>query len=154
MGCTLLYRHPRNRCRPKMWISEIEKEAVRGLQTPKKRVACVPIITKANLKHADLASNHSERSISTTLSGVVGKFCSGAAGGRGWCGGVVRPREGAWEGIFTILGGKWDLRSRKRRQDAGNRSQMVTGGVRGVCVALVPVSVPSPLQKPAKFTAN
>ena len=53
--------------------------------------------------HATGAPNECGRSNSATLSGVVGKFPAALCGG-GWCGargGVVRPREGLWEGFLV-----------------------------------------------------
>ena len=42
----------------------------------------------------------------------------------------------------------------KPRERVGNRSQMVSGCVRDVCVALARISALPELQKPPKFTEN
>ena len=87
--------------------------------------------------------------------GGGGTFCSGAAAGWGRCGGVVRPKEGVWEAAFgSILGGNIVIGSCKRREDAGIRSQIVSGDGRDACVTLARVSALSELRKPPKFTEN
>ena len=67
----------------------------------KKRLVCLGIITKHDLKPATRASEQSGVSSSTTLSGVAGKISAALRGGRwsGGRGGVVRAREGPWGGF-------------------------------------------------------
>ena len=95
-------------------------------------------------------------------SGKLDNFCrgwliffgSGAAAGWGRCGGVVRPREGVWEGIFAILSRKVALWSRERREDAGIRLGTVCGGVREACGAMARVSALPRLRNPPKTAGN
>ena len=52
-----------------------------------------------------------------------------------------RPTEGGYVRYRDLTRlGPYGLWLRKRREDAGNRSQIVTGGVRDVCAALVRVA--------------
>ena len=55
-------------------------------------------------------------------------------------------------GFWVFWGGDLGLWLWKRREDAGNRSQIVSGGVRDACGALARVSALSGIQKPPKFT--
>ena len=104
-------------------------------------MVCASNITNLSLKPAHVAPNHYKRSNSTTLSGVVGKFCSGAAAGRGRRGGVVRPREGVWEGIFDDF---WrELGSAAAETPRGCRESLTNsygGGVRDACLCTLSAS--------------
>ena len=56
----------------------------------------------------------------------------GGGGAAAWCG----PGRACGREFSSILGGDLGLWSRKTREDAGNRSQMVTGGEGGAYAAL------------------
>ena len=102
----------------------------------KKRWAFVGIITKHHLKPATRATEGFGRSKSRTLSGVIEKIAAtlrlGGGGAAAWCG----PGRECGRGFWAIFGGHLDLWRRKRREDAGSGSRMITGDVRDACGAL------------------
>ena len=89
---------------PKMCIIEGKLNVVAHVFLAGNRLVCVGIITKQHVKPDSRAANEIGGSNSHLDFGGGRKICSGAAAGWGRCGGVVRPREGVWEGILGDFG--------------------------------------------------